>query len=128
MIPTPEATYERARRLANTAMWTISLQRRRINSVEPEDDDFKLRIFADIDFLIVALTRLRRAAELASKVKEIEPHIRASLVEFDKALPDLKTMRDTAEHFDDYSIDKGNNKKLSRKSLEVKTLSNTVFE
>jgi hypothetical protein len=49
-------------------MFTVALQRRRIRSKEPEDDVFVMRWWADLQFYIVALRRLRRAAELASRV------------------------------------------------------------
>lgn len=113
------AIYERARRLANVAVWTIHLQNRRIDSDEPEDQDFVLRRFADIDFFVTAMWRLRRAAELASKVEAISANIKAALEEFDKATPQLRTIRNTAEHIDDYALDQGRDKSVSRKSLEV---------
>ena len=75
MKPSSAATYERARRLANQALWTIDLQRRRLNSDEPEDAKFILRKWSDFHFLVVALTRLRRAAVLAEKVPEISQQI-----------------------------------------------------
>jgi hypothetical protein len=112
-------TYERARRLANQALWTIDLQRRRLNSEEPEDTEFILRKWSDFHFLIVALTRLRRAAELAAKVPTISEQMRAALKIFDAALPHLKKMRDVAEHIDDYAVDGGKDRNISRKSLEV---------
>ena len=59
--PSPAATYERARRLANIAVWTAQLQRRRLATDEPEDSEFLFRRWADFQFLIVALTRVRRA-------------------------------------------------------------------
>ncbi len=65
------ATYERARRLANVAVWSVELQCRRLQSVEPEDATFVLRKWADFDFLVVALTRLRRAAQLAASIPEL---------------------------------------------------------
>jgi hypothetical protein len=85
------AIYERARRLANVAVWTVHLQNRRIDSDEPEDQDFVLRRFADIDFFVTAMWRLRRAAELASKVEPISANIKEALEEFDKATPQLRT-------------------------------------
>jgi hypothetical protein len=65
--PSPTATFERARRLANIAVWTAQLQRRRLFTNEPEDGVFLFRRWADFQFFIVALTRVRRAAVLASK-------------------------------------------------------------
>jgi hypothetical protein len=73
----------------------------------------------DFHFFVVALTRLRRAAVLASKIDVLKPRMRAALSEFDAALPHLKTMRDVAEHIDDYAVDSGRNSKISRKELEV---------
>ena len=120
--PTEAATYERARRLANVAMWSIELQCRRLEAVEPEDAEFVLRRWADFDFLIVALTRLRRATRLAAKIPQLQASLGTALVQFDKALPDLKKMRDVAEHVDDYAVDQGRQKAVSRKSLEVSTI------
>jgi len=45
------ATYERACRYANNALWTLSLQRRRLKSQEPEDAEFIFRVWADYEFL-----------------------------------------------------------------------------
>jgi hypothetical protein len=50
-------------------MFTVALQRRRTRSNEPEDEGFVMRWWADLHFFIVALRRLRRAAELASRVQ-----------------------------------------------------------
>ena len=55
-----------------------------------------------------------------------DPQLRASLEkaleQFDKALPDLKKMRDVAEHVDDYAADQGRQKAVARQSLEVSTM------
>jgi len=104
--PLHTATYERARRRANIALSTVALQRSRLHSEEPDDNEFVFRRWADFDFLIVALIRLRRAAILAAKVPAIKPDILAAVKEFDASLPGLKTTRDVAEHFDDYAVDK----------------------
>jgi hypothetical protein len=117
--PDNAATYERARRLANQSLWTIDLQRRRLSSTEPEDEKFILGKWSDFHFFIVALTRLRRASELAAKVSPINQKLRAALIAFDTELPHLKKLRDVAEHIDDFAIDGGKDKNISRKSLEV---------
>lgn len=120
--PSTEATYERARRLANVAIWSVDLQCRRLRTTEPEDATFVLRRWADFDFLVVSLTRLRRAAELAARVPELHPLLPDAIEQFDRALPDLKTMRDVAEHIDDYAVDQGHKPSIARQSLEVSTL------
>jgi hypothetical protein len=126
--PSDAATYERARKLANIAMWTIALQRRRLKTREPEDGEFLFRRWADFQFLIVALTRLRRAATLSTKVPELKAAMQNALKSFDSQLPMLKNMRDTAEHFDDYALDKGRNRSIERGSLEMGVIGETEFE
>jgi hypothetical protein len=103
-------------------MWSIELQCRRLESVEPEDAEFVLRRWADFDFLIVALTRLRRATWLAAKIPQLQASLHPALERFDKALPDLKKMRDVAEHVDDYAVDGGRQKAVVRQALEVSTI------
>lgn len=126
--PSEAATYERARRLANIAVWAIRLQHRRLKSKEPEDAEFLFRRWYDFHFLIVALTRCRRAALLAAHVKSIAEAIRAALEEFDTALPSLKVMRDTAEHVDDYALDHGRDDEIVRQSLEVAVVGENSIE
>ena len=126
--PSPTATYERARRLANIAIWTAQLQRRRLSTNEPEDGEFLFRRWADFQFFIVALTRLRRAAVLAAKVPSINNDIQDAIKEFDAALPMLKEMRDVAEHFDDYALDRGRIKAIRRQALEVGVIGPTIFQ
>lgn len=126
--PSNAATYERARRLANLAMWTVSLQRRRLKTNEPEDGQFLFRRWADFQFLIVALTRLRRATILAAKVPPLADAMQNALTNFDNTLPMLKHMRDISEHFDDYAMDRGRDPSVSRKSLEVGVIGDSVFQ
>jgi hypothetical protein len=55
-----------------------------------------------------------------------DPQLRASLEkaleQFDKALPDLKKVRNAAEHVDDYAADQGQQKAVARQSLKVSTM------
>jgi len=122
MKPTSAETYERARRHANMLLWAIDLQCRRLRSSEPEDTAFVFRKFIDFEFLIVSLTRFRRAIKLASNIPEIKLTIISALIEFDSTLPQLKKLRDVAEHIDDYAIDKGRDSSIERKQLEVSCL------
>ena len=50
---------ERAKSFCNEACFTIALQHRRLKTTEPEDGVFVFRWHADLQFLIVALRRLR---------------------------------------------------------------------
>jgi hypothetical protein len=126
--PSHAATYERARRFANVALYTVALQQRRLRTKEPEDGEFLFRRWADFQFMIIALTRLRRAAVLAAKVPAIKKEIDAALDQYDSILPMLKELRDVAEHFDDYALDVGRLAKVRRQSLEVGFVSETTFK
>ena len=87
-----------------------------------------MRKWADFHFLIVALIRLKKAAILATKVPIIKLKIELALQEFDLELPDIKKMRNVAEHIDEYATDDGRNKNISRKSIEVSRLNETALE
>lgn len=126
---TAAATYERARRLANVSMFAIDLQVRRVRSMEPEENGgFIFRKWFDFDMLVVALTRLRRAAGLAASIPEIKASMMSALKEFDSALPSLKRFRDVAEHFDDYAVDRGRLRTVERKDLEVSSIQGETVE
>lgn len=127
--PSGAATYERARRLANLAVWTIKLQRRRLRTAEPEDGEFLFRRWSDFQFLIVALARLRRAATLAASVPPIATAMAEALKMFDEALPWLRVMRNVGEHIDEYAVDaeKRHHKQIRRGMLEVGFISETTF-
>ena len=45
--------------------------------------------------------------------------VRPAREAFDKALPDLKKMRDVAEHIDEYAYDAGRHASVARRQLEV---------
>src|SRR6185503_12268591 len=48
--PSDAAILERASSLASEAMWTFAMQIRRLRSKEPEDKEFSLRWWADLQF------------------------------------------------------------------------------
>jgi hypothetical protein len=98
---------ERAVRLANIEMKTVALQLRRIRGVEPEDDDFVSRRLADIRFFIISLNRLRTTATIGYNVPDtkIQCSIIEAVEEFDKALPELKKLRNIGEHQNGYAVD-----------------------
>lgn len=127
--PSDGAILERALSLANEAMFTVKLQHRRLRSTEPEDEVFFFRRGADFQFLIVALRRMRRAAELAAKVTTVSAAVQDALVAFDHDLPMLLTMRNVGEHVDDYAVDdpKRRHKQVSRRQLQAGSWDGTTF-
>lgn len=126
-MPSNAAILEHAFNLANQEMFTISLQCRRLRSTEPEDETFVFRWWADLQFLIVALRRLYRAAELAGQVPSAKKTISAALENFDDALPCLRTMRNVGEHIEDYALSRGRNKDVKRGSLQVGGWDGTTY-
>jgi hypothetical protein len=125
------AILERAKSLSNRACFTVALQRRRLRSAEPEDDTFVFRWWADLEFLVVALRRLRRAAQLATRVSNAgaAAAVVAALVDFDAAIPGLTTMRDVGEHIDDYALNdpKRHHPKVKSGQLQVGRWDGTTF-
>jgi hypothetical protein len=120
-----EAKLERAKSLCNQACWTVALQVRRLRTEEPEDVKFVFRFWADLQFLIVALRRLRKAALIANFV----PGVATAIKSFDGALPGLAKMRNVGEHVDAYAIDdpSRHHRDISRRGLQVGSWDGTTF-
>jgi hypothetical protein len=122
-----EAKLDRARSLCSHACWTIARQVRRLRSEEPEDKEFIFRFWADLQFLIVMLRRLRTAAVIASSV----PEVAAAINEFDRSLPQLAKLRNVGEHIDDYATEHPKRRRHSdvpRGALEVGSWDGASFE
>lgn len=117
--PSDAATAERARSFADEAVHMVALQRRRLQSNEPEDETFIFRRWADFQFLIIGLRRLRLAALLAARPETNRAVIEKAISEFDEALPDLPTMRNVGEHIDEYAIEKGRDRNVDRRALQA---------
>lgn len=117
--PSDEEILDRAVSLANEAMFTVAMQRRRIDRRELEDEDFAMRSWADVQFLIVSLRRARRCAEIALAVSPTRHEVQRALAEFDRAVPHLSLLRNVGEHIDAYAVDKGRDPTVSRAALQV---------
>ena len=128
--PTDAAILERAKSLCNEACYMVLLQRRRLQTIEPEDEVFVFRWWADLQFLIIALHRLRRWAHLAADVPSVSNDLQVAIREFDNALPDLAKMRNVGEHIDDYAVDhpkKRRHRDVDRRQLQVGKWDGKVF-
>jgi hypothetical protein len=127
--PSDDAALERCCRLVNIELHAVALQRRRLRSSEPEDEDFIMRWWTDLGFLIVALLRLRRAAGVVLGTTYVSDELRSALATFDAATPSLHLMRNIAEHADDYAVDhpKRHVKTIDRRQLEVGDWDGTTF-
>jgi hypothetical protein len=125
--PTTSAILERAVRLGSDSLWGITVQVRRIRGIEPEDSEWWARVWLDLQFLIVVLWRMRQSGVLALSAGLDTEDLNGALASFDADLPDLKRMRDVAQHFDEYAVDgngrrhtrPGRAEKVGRRMLEV---------
>ncbi|MFT4264074.1 MAG: hypothetical protein QM572_11880 [Nocardioides sp.] len=125
--PTGLAVLERAVRLGGDSLRGIATQVRRIRGREPEDDDWPGRAWMDLQFLIVILWRMRQAGALALSADTSADRLRAALARFDAQVPDLKRMRDVAQHYEEYAVDgrgrrhvrPGRADKIGRRMLDV---------
>lgn len=122
---------ERTVRLANIEMKTVALQLRRIRGKEPEDHDFIFRRWADLQFFIISLYRLRTTATVGYNVSntKIRYSIIGAVKEFDRAVPELKKLRNIGEHQNEYAVDspKRKVKTVDRKQLEVGSWNDTEY-
>lgn len=114
--------YEEGRRLANIACWSIELQICRLTRGKTEIPEFVMQPIADFHFLLIAINRLRRAADLVNKAIDISPQID----EFDQTLPGLIKMRNIMEHIDNYWQRKGHDPSVSPGELPNFAFSNVV--
>jgi hypothetical protein len=127
--PTAAAALERACSLMNEAMYTVALQRRRLTTAEPEDQEFVMRKWADWQFFIMALWRLRRNAMIATRLASTRTAAHRAISEFDRDIPGLKRLRDVGEHIDDYAIDAAGRhvKSITRRQLQVGSWTDTTL-
>lgn len=119
---TDAALVERMRTEATTWINAVHMQHRRathpiVDPKAPGEEAWRQEI--DLHFLLVALTRLRRAVGLTSRVEELRDKLIDYVVEFDKDVPSLTTLRNVAEHFDDYTTGKGRTTQVKRHQLQV---------
>jgi hypothetical protein len=63
--------------------------------------------WVDWQFFIVALSRLQYAAQFAQSVPAVSAEMSEAIHAFTRALPRLRTMRNVAEHMDEYAADRG---------------------
>ena len=108
------AVYEDARNMASIAIRGVELQIKRLFG-ENEIEEFVMQPVVDFHFLITSLNRLRQAAAMVSKTRDIS----SSLNKFDLEIPDLRTMRNILEHIDEYRVGKGRNKAVPKDSFQT---------
>ncbi len=71
-----------------------------------------------LHFLLVALTRLRRAVGITTRVSQLQVTLVNRIIEFDASVPYLSRLRNVAEHFDDYTVGRGREAQVMRFELQ----------
>ena len=120
----------RAKRLCNETCFTVALQHRRLGSAEPEDKVFVFRWWADLQFLVVALRRMRRSAQIAARVPGLTDSVKVAIQKFDATLPGILRMRNVGEHVDSYAANDASrhDKAVLAEHLEVGTWDGRIYE
>ncbi|WP_154313879.1 hypothetical protein [Burkholderia pseudomallei] len=127
--PSEAAIVERMLSFCNEAYFTVALQHRRLQTTEPEDAVFVFRWWSDLQFLVVALRRLRRSAAIGIRVSAVSERISLAVRSFDSRLPDLAKMRNIGEHVDEYAVDapRRHYGDVGRRQLQVGTWDGKVY-
>jgi hypothetical protein len=134
-LPSNHELLTRAARLANDNLTAIDLQIRRIRNPDETDDNWPFIVWLDFQFLVISLARIRRAANIAKAVHAVHDCVQDALTDFDREVPDVLTMRNVAEHIDEYSQDLPTRRQrradgvklIGRRSLEVGSWSSDHF-
>jgi hypothetical protein len=87
--PDWQALLGQALRQAGEARRTVELQCRRLKEGDGNEPQRGLRLWADLQMLLIALRRLRRSAELAALAPAATDEVVAAIAAFDRPLPDL---------------------------------------
>jgi hypothetical protein len=127
--PSDRAILDRSRGLAIRAVWTLDLQRTRLQSWGGLEGDFLFQLWSDLEFFARTLSHLRQAAELARRVEQVKYHMKAAIRDFDVAIPHLTPMLDVMEHIDEYAADirKRNHSHVRRVQLQIGTWDGTTL-
>ena len=114
----PAITYGRARRLASRYCYGIKQHIQRIKDTDPKPEWSHLQLKNDWEIVVIFLTRLRRCSVLLSNIDAFRVTAKKCISDFDVCLPNLKSLRDYEEHFDDYSAGNGRKTEFTWGHLE----------
>jgi hypothetical protein len=104
--------------MTDAALWMVAVNMQHHRILEHLDDfifAFPRRV--DFQFLLVSLTRLRRAISFAAEVDQLKQAFSDRLVEFDGRVPFLSRLRNIGEHFYDYAAGRGRGTQVRRAQL-----------
>jgi hypothetical protein len=123
--PPDGAKIERTFQLATDAMWAVDRMRRRLRDqvYPPENSAF----WTDAMFFLIALCWLETAARRFGETSAGRS-VREARQRFLREVPDLRAMRNVAEHAVDFALDEGRNRDIDRRGVLVGQLEYPRFE
>ena len=89
-----------ALRQARDAGWTVALQCRRLKTADAGETQRGLRLWTDLQMLLIGLRRLRRSAELAAQAPGVRDGLSVAIAAFDQPLPDLWRLENMEASFE----------------------------
>jgi hypothetical protein len=116
------ALVERMKSEATQWINAVHMQHRRISHPLVDVDEPGAEVWRqeiDLHFLLVSLTRLRRAVGLVTRVAALRASVLERVSEFDDRLPYLPLLRNVGEHFDDYTVGQGRKTEVRRAELQT---------
>ena len=121
--PSEGVILERLRTEATTWINAVHLQAtrldRRHSKTDMEDVDVTA-IEVDLHFLLVALVRLQRCiARIGETVPGLHDTIARRARLFEDEIPSLRMLRNVSEHSDDYNLDAGHDRSVSRRQVQT---------
>jgi hypothetical protein len=118
---TDPALIKRMKTEATTWINAVHMQYHRISRPLASPSDGAVQYWRqeiDLHFLLVALTRLRRAVVLAARISQLQRTLNDRVADFDRDVPYLLRLRNVAEHVDDYTTGRGRDRRVMRWQLQ----------
>jgi hypothetical protein len=125
--PADDVVLKRGLSFAYEALQAADIQLQRAREPATSKPGGAFQWWIDLQLFIVALRRLRRAAELMSRVDEYRTEILDAISRFDSSVPNVGLFRDVGEHIDDYSLGQGFNEAVGWRQLQVGEWDGNVF-
>jgi hypothetical protein len=125
--PDDEEILRRSLGLAYEALQAAEIQLERAREPASDRPGGAFQWWIDLQFFVVALRRLRRAADLMSNVQKYRPQIEQALDRLDAQSPYIELFRNVGEHIDAYTLGEGWDDTVEPPSLAVGEWDKTTY-
>lgn len=121
--PSEGVVLERLKTEATLWINAVHLQAARIERRHSRENIEDVEITAtevDLHFLLVALVRLQRCVNRAgANVGKLRPSLDQRTGIFDSEIPSLRKLRNVSKHIDEYNVDEGRDRSVSRRQVQT---------